>query len=103
MEEEDTWTHPDVATTIRRWKSNDREIKAHDREIIAPYRETVAPYPEIVAHDREIRETRGVSDPHQTVLLECDRGPRRVDFIMEQTADDRRAEIPFRTDVLLLF
>ena len=57
--EEDTWTHLDsldAATTIRRWKRNDREI---------------------VAHDREIMETRGVSDLHQTTLNLSERGPRR--------------------------
>ena len=69
MEEEDTWTHLDAVMAIRRWKSNDRAIKAHDGEIVANDRE-------IVAHDREIRETRAVSNLHQTVLLECDRGPR---------------------------
>ena len=63
MEEEDTWSHLDTATAIKRWKSNDRTIKAHDHEIVAHDCE-------IVAHDREIKETRGVSNLHQTVLLE---------------------------------
>ena len=70
MEEEDTWTHLDTATAIRRSKSDDHVIRAHDRKIVAHDHE-------IVAHDRKIRETRGVSDHHQMVLLECDRGPRR--------------------------
>ena len=95
------WTHLDTATAIRRWKSNDRAIKADDREIMA--------------NDREIR--RRMESPifigrfsfneivdrvvgHDSIGFASSDG---ADFIMEQTADDRRAEIPLKTDVLLLF